>query len=110
MRQKHQWIEVMDFNDLVAAVIEESPDRYGQIVPGSIVAYASPTHPTLRGNRACELTGEADSASFVDSKQYYVRLSLKDWFNRTAGGKRILVASILDRIAPDHPGWAMART
>lgn len=98
MRQKYEWTEMKEFTDLAAITIAESPDRYGHIESSRIAAYASPTHPTLRNNRAYEVTVETEPERVCGHIQYFVRLSLKDWETRSYEEKRTLVTSVLDPI------------
>lgn len=104
MRQKPQWIEVNDFHDVARAVIAEAPERYSRIALSSIIAYVSPTHPTLSSKRRYEMTGETEPECMLNTKRYFVKLSMNDWQSQTADEKKSLVATILDRIDPDTPG------
>lgn len=103
-QHKPQWVEVEEFTNMAAKLVEKYPERFNEIDIDQIIAYACVNKDRPDGkNKPYDMTGINPPESFTNSKTYFVKM-FNDVWERTQPQKLALVFSALSRIDPTSPG------
>jgi len=101
---KQEWLEVDEFADMAAKLVEKYPERFGEVDNDQIIAYVCTNKDRPEGKKKpYDISGSTPPESFTNSKSYFVKM-FNDVWERTENQKLALVFSVLNRIDTDNPG------
>ena len=87
------------------AYSEKYPERFAHIDAGQLVAYGCVNKDRPDGKlKPYEMSAEKSPESFTNTKQYFIKLYMKEWEIFSTELKQWYVFSALTRIVPDKPG------